>query len=97
MSPDVDSHFLHYVIQSALFQAEVRNKSLQDAVPPKINMDSLRSAQLRVTADPGEQRLVADFLSSLDVLISAQSRKLDGLRTQKKGLMQQLFPSLEGG
>jgi type I restriction enzyme S subunit len=43
-----------------------------------------------------EQQRIAACLSSLDVLISTASRKLDGLRTHKKGLMQQLFPSPEG-
>jgi len=43
-----------------------------------------------------EQQQIAVCLSSLDALISAQSRKLNSLRTHKKGIMQQLFPSPEG-
>ncbi|UST54208.1 restriction endonuclease subunit S [Comamonadaceae bacterium OTU4NAUVB1] len=39
-----------------------------------------------------EQQKIADCLSSLDELIAAQARKLDVLKTHKKGLMQQLFP-----
>ena len=39
-----------------------------------------------------EQKKIADCLSSLDELIAAQARKVDALRTHKKGLMQQLFP-----
>jgi type I restriction enzyme S subunit len=46
--------------------------------------------------DEPEQKTIAACLSSLDALIAAQSQKLDGLRTHKKGLMQQLFPSPEG-
>ena len=42
-----------------------------------------------------EQERIADFLSSLDALIAAQANKLDALKTHKKGLMQQLFPSPE--
>jgi type I restriction enzyme, S subunit len=41
-----------------------------------------------------EQQRIADCLSSLDELIEAQSKKLDALRTHKKGLMQQLFPTI---
>lgn len=46
------------------------------------------------TAIPGtaEQQKIADCLSSLDELIAAQGRKVDALKTHKKGLMQQLFP-----
>lgn len=39
-----------------------------------------------------EQQKIADCLSSLDELISAQSQKLDALKVHKKGLMQGLFP-----
>jgi type I restriction enzyme S subunit len=41
---------------------------------------------------PVEQQKISDCLSSLDELIAAQARKVDALKTHKKGLMQQLFP-----
>lgn len=40
-----------------------------------------------------EQQKIADCLSSLDALISAETDKLEALRDHKKGLMQQLFPA----
>jgi type I restriction enzyme S subunit len=43
---------------------------------------------------PREQQRIADCLTSLDGLIAAESRKLDTLKTHKKGLMQQLFPQV---
>lgn len=39
-----------------------------------------------------EQQKIADCLSSLDDLIAAQGRKVEALKTYKRGLMQQLFP-----
>ena len=39
-----------------------------------------------------EQQKIADCLGSLDELIAALARKVDALKTHKKGLMQQLFP-----
>ena len=42
-----------------------------------------------------EQQKIADCLGSLDDLIAAEGRKLEALRRHKKGLMQQIFPSLE--
>ncbi len=42
-----------------------------------------------------EQQRIADCLTSLDDLIAAQTQKLAALKTHKKGLMQQLFPSPE--
>jgi type I restriction enzyme, S subunit len=49
-------------------------------------------------AVPGlaEQQRIAACLSSLDEMLAAQSRKVEGLKALKKGLLQQLFPSLEG-
>lgn len=40
-----------------------------------------------------EQRKIAACLSSLDELIAAQAKKLEVLKTYKKGLMQALFPA----
>jgi type I restriction enzyme S subunit len=45
-----------------------------------------------LTPAPAEQQIIADCLSSLDELIAAQARKVEALKTHKKGLMQQLFP-----
>lgn len=44
---------------------------------------------------PAEQQRIAACFGSLDALIAAQLRKLDGLRAHKRGLMQQLFPAPE--
>ena len=41
---------------------------------------------------PKEQQKIADCLSSMDDLITAQSKKIKLLQDHKKGLMQQLFP-----
>lgn len=41
-----------------------------------------------------EQQRIADCLTALDDLIAAEHRKLDTLKTHKKGLMQQLFPQV---
>ena len=41
-----------------------------------------------------EQQKIADCLTSLDDLITAQTQKLAALKTHKKGMMQQLFPVL---
>jgi type I restriction enzyme S subunit len=44
------------------------------------------------TPSPAEQQKIAECLSSVDELMAAQARKVDALKTHKKGLMQQLFP-----
>jgi type I restriction enzyme S subunit len=42
-----------------------------------------------------EQQHIGECLTSLDALITAETQKLEALKTHKKGLMQQLFPSME--
>ncbi|MBF8274834.1 MAG: hypothetical protein HW380_3939 [Magnetococcales bacterium] len=51
---------------------------------------------LEITAPSfDEQQKIADCLSSLDDLITAQAQKIEMLKRHKKGLMQQLFPVME--
>ncbi len=47
-----------------------------------------------IAPSPAEQERIATCLSSLDALITAETQKLETLKTHKKGLMQQLFPAL---
>ena len=56
-----------------------------------ISSDDFMAMPLPVSS-PAEQQKIANCLSSLDELIAAQARKVDVLKTHKKGLMQQLFP-----
>ena len=42
-----------------------------------------------------EQQRIATCLSSLEDVLAAQARKIDALKQQKQGLLQQFFPSLE--
>ncbi len=41
-----------------------------------------------------EQQKIADCLSLLDELITAQTEKIEALKAHKKGLMQGLFPQV---
>ncbi len=46
--------------------------------------------------DSAEQKKIADCLTSIDGQLNALAHKIDTLKQHKRGLMQQLFPSLEG-
>ena len=65
----------------------------------KNSVDSVRMAM--ITEMPvmlpmcHEQQRIATCLTSLDDLITTQTQTLETLKTHKKGLMQQLFPSAE--
>lgn len=53
---------------------------------------SMEKLVLSFPPEHAEQHKIAECLSSVDELIAAQARKVDLLKTHKKGLMQQLFP-----
>ena len=57
----------------------------------KLDTDELKALELMLPP-PAEQQRIASCLSSLDTLITAETQKLEALKTHKKGLMQQLFP-----
>lgn len=57
-----------------------------------LNFEQIRSFLIPLPAVLAEQQKIADCLGSLDELIAAQRRKVEALKTHKKGLMQQLFP-----
>jgi type I restriction enzyme S subunit len=56
-----------------------------------ISNDDFMAMPLPVSS-PDEQQKIADCLISVGELIAVQERKVDALKTHKKGLMQQLFP-----
>ena len=58
---------------------------------PKLMNGVMAKIEIPFPSIPEQQR-IAECLSSLDELIAAQARKVDALKTHKKGLMQQLFP-----
>ena len=57
-----------------------------------LNFAQIRSFSIPIPPNVEEQKKIADGLSSIDELITAQSQKIDALKTHKQGLMQQLFP-----
>jgi type I restriction enzyme, S subunit len=64
-------------------------------VVPAVNKSAIEAIPVKFPR-VAEQERIADCLTSLDDLIAAETQKLDTLRTHKKGLMQQLFPSVGG-
>lgn len=58
-----------------------------------VHLNAGQLAKLRInTPEPKEQQKIADCLSSLDDLITAEIQKLEALKAHKKGLLQNLFP-----
>lgn len=91
------SEFHQFVFQ--LLQSEAYEKQVKANLGATIN--SINGTQLKkyvfyIPKDPKEQQKIADCLSALDLRITAQAEKIEALQVHKKGLMQGLFPSIEG-
>jgi type I restriction enzyme S subunit len=75
-------------------QKDNLNKVATTGAQKNINNEILREVSVLLPSVPEQQR-IASCLSSLDALITAETQKHEALKTHKKGLMQQLFPSLD--
>ena len=85
-----DAYFKHYLKTERFIQILTKNlEGLRDG--KMISYKQFSELRLPVPS-PAEQQKIADCLNFLDELIAAQDRKVDTLKTHKKGLMQQLFP-----
>jgi len=62
------------------------------AAPPKLTLGKLKSIPVPIPENQKEQQKIAACLSSLDDVITAESKKLEVLKEHKKGLLQNLFP-----
>ena len=88
-----DPVFLGYLLRSAPTREHL-SRGAQGATRYNISRSTFRSLPLLIPSRP-EQKKVAHCLRPVDNLIAAVRRKLDSLRQQKRGLIQQLFASLE--
>ncbi len=60
-----NSYYLHYFIQSNFFQKELKNNSLLQAIPCKINMNELKKCEV-ILPPLNEQIAIANILSDVD-------------------------------
>jgi type I restriction enzyme S subunit len=70
------------------------NKMIFGSGQPLITGGQLKALSIQLPTEREQQR-IADCLTSLDTLITTATQELETLKTHKKGLMQQLFPSAE--
>lgn len=83
--------FIKYYLETTLHKRI--NSEKKEGNTPYIVISTLTEMMIKLPTREGEQQKIADCLSSIDDLITAQSQKLTTLKTHKKGLMQQLFPN----
>lgn len=85
---------IHIPYLYAILSANLRPALLaqvQVSAMSYIRLPMLEEFQVATPPSINEQQKIADCLTSLDELIAAQGRKVEALKTYKRGLMQQLF------
>lgn len=82
--------FLNQYIKSNIFQHELYKRSLQYAFPKKINKGEIGKCVVKVPSLP-EQQKIADFLTAVYKQIEVEEKRLETMKTIKKGLLQQMF------
>lgn len=85
----LDHYFSNDYNLNSYLQPIVRKGAKNDM---KVNNYAVLSGEL-IVPKPPEQQKIADCLTSLDELITAETDKLEAYKAHKNGLMQKLFPA----
>jgi type I restriction enzyme S subunit len=89
----INPNYLYSYFNSNSIQSAIKSQGFGNAVQ-QLTVAVINNFTLRYPYDPKEQQKIAECLSSLDSLITAQEKKIGQLKLHKKGLMQGLFPKI---
>lgn len=85
------SEFLLYYIHSSAFQKELFDRSLNFAIPKKINKGEIGKCNVHFPTDIVEQQAIADILTSMDKEISDLEEEKEKYIALKAGAMDDLL------
>ncbi len=88
---NISSDYLYYLILSPTSQKFFIDYAAGGGIR-NLNADIIKSLPIAFPKSKNEQQKIANTFSSLDNLIEAQTKKVELLKSHKKGLMQKLFP-----
>ena len=85
--------FVYYLLQTYKIIYDIES-SIAGSEPPNLSTKQIEKIKTRIPKS-GEQKKIADCLTSIDELINRQADRVETLNAHKKGLMQQLFPKIQ--
>ncbi|MEK2110706.1 restriction endonuclease subunit S [Vibrio parahaemolyticus] len=88
---DLVKGFGGYLFKSEVMRKQIQKES-QGAKVLGISGSRISNIDVIYPIDHDEQQKIADCLSSMDNLIETNTKKLELLKSHKKGLMQKIFP-----
>lgn len=86
----INSEFLYHYLTSQVAQQQIRLE-INTGSQSNVGIDSLQNNIYVIMPDPNEQKEIADYLSSLDRLISLHHRKSDKLMQLKQSIANNMF------
>jgi type I restriction enzyme S subunit len=92
---EVHPSFCNLMLNTQLYQAKIKLLATPSISQANINPTTFRNSLDILIPTKSEQQRIAKCISSLGEMIFAQTQKVEVLKSHKKGLMQQLFPSAE--
>jgi len=90
---NINNGFYKHYFNSNFWHDYIKNRSNTGARHDRISITSDNFMKMPMPHNSEtEQQKIADCLTSLDELIATENKKLEALKSHKKGLMQKLFP-----
>jgi type I restriction enzyme S subunit len=86
--------FIKLSMELPINQEKLLSQSAGGAIKNVVSVDQIKELNIFIPK-PNEQQKIADCLSSLDKQIATKSQQIEALKVHKKGLMQQLFPTID--
>jgi len=83
--------FICHYSKSASFKKEVELRSLQSAIPKKINLGPISDVRIEIPTGLTKQTAIAEVLSDMDAELAALEQRRDKTRLLKHGMMQELL------
>jgi len=87
----VDKKFIFYSLKTEGIRGYF-NSELTGSTIKNLSLKTIKNASIKLP-NQKEQQKIANCLSSLDTVITAETEKLGHLKDHKKGLLQNLFPT----
>lgn len=88
---NASSEFIFHYSKSDSFKKQAEIRSLQWAIPKKINLGEISEIRIFIPPTVREQTAIAKILTTVDIEIEYLKHKLDLFSSQKNGLMQKLL------
>ena len=82
--------YVEKYIHSIQFRKELYKRIIHTAFPKKINLGDIGKCLVGITNEQ-EQQKIAEFLSTIDIVIEKQKEIVSAWEERKKGVMQKLF------